>query len=344
MTESVLVIDVGSGTQDILIYQPEKAIENCPKFIVPSRTQMVAAEIRKATSLGRDIFLHGHLMGGGACALALKNHLTQGFKAYATPQAALTFNDNLARVEELGVKLREEIMESESGSISSIWLGDIDTASLTQAVEAFSLEYPQKLAVALQDHGFSVTESNRTLRFRLWKEFVLQGGDLRQLVFSKEIPEVYTRMRAIREIVPESIVTDTGTAALLGIMADPLVKPHLDQGILAVNIGNSHTLAAAIRGDRVYGIFEQHTGVLNLESLAHYIQRFQAAELTNAEIFEHGGHGAALHPEMKAGWDFVVVTGPRRGIAKPLGWYEAAPYGDMMLTGCFGLLNGMGII
>jgi hypothetical protein len=39
-----------------------------------------------------------------------------------------------------------------------------------------------------------------------------------------------------------------------------------------------------------------------------------------------------------------VVTGPRRSIAKPLGWYEAAPYGDMMLTGCFGLLSGMGII
>lgn len=344
MTESVLVIDVGSGTQDILLYQPEKTIENCPKFIVPSRTQTVAAQIRKATSKGMDIFLHGHLMGGGACGLALKKHLSQGLKVYATPRAALTFNDDLVRVEGMGVVLRKEISESESGSISSIWMGDIDLLSLEQAVKAFGLECPQKLAVALQDHGFSVTESNRTLRFRLWKEFVLQRGDLRRLIFNKEIPEVYTRMCAAREIVPESIVTDTGTAALLGIMADPLVKSHLDQGILAVNIGNSHTLAAAIRRNRVYGIFEHHTSMLNLESLAQSIQRLQAAELTNAEVFEQGGHGVALHPEMKAGWDFVAVTGPRRSIAKPLGWYEAAPFGDMMLTGCFGLLVGMGII
>jgi len=126
-------------------------------------------------------------------------------------------------------------------------------------------------------------------------------------------------------------------------MADHYVKPHLNQGILAVNIGNSHTLVAAIRGERVYGIFEQHTSMLNVESLANLIQRFQLAKLTNDEIYEQGGHGATLHPEMRQGWNFVVITGPRRSMAKSLNWYEAAPYGDMMLTGCFGILAGMGI-
>jgi uncharacterized protein (DUF1786 family) len=29
MSEDILVIDVGTGTQDILIYQPGKNIENC---------------------------------------------------------------------------------------------------------------------------------------------------------------------------------------------------------------------------------------------------------------------------------------------------------------------------
>ena len=340
MTESMIVIDVGSGTQDILLFQPEQSLENCPKFIVPSRTQIVAAQIRKATVLGQGIFMHGHLMGGGACALAVKKHIAAGLKAYATPQVALTFNDNLALVERMGIKLCEKTLEY----TTPIWLGDIDTLALRQAIEAFGLEYPQKLAVAVQDHGFSVTESNRTLRFRLWEEFVRQGGDLRKLVFTQDIPEVYTRMRAIREIIPEAILTDTGTSALLGIMADPVVTPHLKNGILAVNIGNSHILVAAIHGERVYGIFEQHTSMLDLDSLAKLIQRFQSTELTNAEVFEQGGHGATLHPEMKSGWDFVAVTGPRRSLAKPLNWYEAAPYGDMMLTGCFGLLVGMGII
>ncbi|MDR3585328.1 MAG: DUF1786 domain-containing protein [Desulfosporosinus sp.] len=340
MTESVLVIDVGSGTQDILLYQPGKSIENCPKFIVPSQTQIVAAQIRTATAQRQGIFLHGHLMGGGACALALKKHIAEGLKAYATAQVALTFNDNLAHVEGMGIVLCEEVPEL----ATPIWMGDIDPSALRQAIEAFGLEYPQKLAVAVQDHGYCVSESNRTLRFRLWEEFVMQGGDLHKLIFTQAIPEVFTRMQATREIVPEAILTDTGTCALLGIMSDPLVKPHLNKGILAVNIGNSHTLAAAICGDRVYGIFEQHTSMFDLESLSKFIQRFQTLELTNAEVFGQGGHGATLHPEMQPGWDFIAVTGPRRSLAKPLGWYEAAPYGDMMLTGCFGLLSGMGII
>ncbi|KGK84147.1 hypothetical protein DP73_19235 [Desulfosporosinus sp. HMP52] len=340
MAESALVIDVGSGTQDILLYQSGRNLENCPKFIVPSRTQIVAAQIREATSERKQIFLHGHLMGGGASSAALKKHIAAGLKVYATAEAAVTFNDNLAIVEGMGILICDKPPEP----VTSIWMGDVDTGSLRQALEAFSLGYPTRAAVAVQDHGFSVTESNRTLRFRLWEEFVLQGGDLKKLVFTETIPKVYTRMRALRDIIPNAVVTDTGTAALLGIMADQYVKPYLNQGILAINIGNSHVLAAAIRGERVYGVFEQHTSMLDTESLAHYIKRFQLAELTNDEIYANGGHGAALHPDMGSGWDFVVVTGPRRNMAKPMNWYEAAPYGDMMLTGCFGILAGMGII
>lgn len=340
MTESMIIIDVGSGTQDILLYQPEKLLENCPKFIVPSRTQIVAVQIRKATMLSQGIFLHGHLMGGGACAQAVKKHLAMGLKAYSTPRVALTFNDNLALVERMGI----ELCEKPPAATTPIWLGDIDPFALRRAIEGFGMEYPQKLAVAVQDHGYSIMESNRILRFRLWNEFVMQGGDLRKLIFTQGIPEVYTRMHAVREIIPEAILTDTGTAALMGIMADPVVTPHLKNGILAVNIGNSHTLVAAIQGERVYGIFEHHTSMVDLESLIRLIRRFQSAELTNTEVFEQGGHGATLHPEMGLGWDFVAVTGPRRSLAKQLNWYEAAPYGDMMLTGCFGLLAGIGII
>lgn len=340
MKESVLVVDVGSGTQDILLYQPGKNLENCPKFIVPSQTQIVAGQIRKATSQRKHVFLHGYLMGGGANGAALKAHLASGLNAYATPQAAVTFNDNLAVVEEMGIILCDDTPDF----AVPIWLGDIDRPALKQAFAAFGLEYPAKTAVAVQDHGYSVKESNRTLRFRLWKDFVMQGGDLKKLVFRENIPEVFTRMHSVREIVPGAVLTDTGTAALLGIMADDYVKPYLKQGILAVNVGNSHTLVAAIRGERVFGIFEQHTSMLNTESLSQLIRRFQSAELTNAEIFEQGGHGCTLHSEMSPGWDFIAVTGPRRTMVKPLNWYEAAPYGDMMLTGSFGILAGLGVI
>jgi hypothetical protein len=33
------------------------------------------------------------------------------------------------------------------------------------------------------------------------------------------------------------------------------------------------------------------------------------------------------------------VTGPNRHIAAPLGYYQAVPYGDMMLAGPYGLVR-----
>lgn len=338
--KDILVVDVGSGTQDVLVYQAGKNIENCPKLVMPSRTQLVAGQIRRATQQGHSIYLYGHVMGGGACYAALKQHLTAGLKVYATKQAAYTFNDNLNKVCQMGIELVEAVPDN----ADKIWLGDIDLPAFQQALAAFEQPLPSLLAVAVQDHGFSAEESNRVLRFRLLKEFIYQGGFLRDIVFTEQIPEVYTRMNAVRAIVPGAVLTDTGAAALLGITADRAVRAQMEKGIIAVNIGNSHTLAAAIRGQRVYGIFEHHTGVLNTELLASLVKRMQNNELSNDEIYNAGGHGAALHPDMGPGWDYVAVTGPRRAMAKPLGWREAAPYGDMMLTGCFGLLIGLGII
>ncbi len=338
--KEILVVDVGSGTQDSLVYQAGKNIENCPKLVMPSRTRLVAGQIRRATKQGRDIYLHGHVMGGGACFSAVKQHLAAGLQAYATEQAAYTFCDNLAIINRMGIKL----VETEPPQTDKIWLGDIDLPAFQKALAAFEQPLPDLLAAAVQDHGFSAEESNRTLRFRLWKEFMDKGGMLKNLIFTEQIPEVYTRMKAVRAIAPGAILTDTGTAALLGITADPAVQPRLEKGIIAVNVGNSHTLAAAIRGQRVYGLFEHHTGLLDTGLLASLIKKLQNRELTNEEVFDGGGHGAAIHPDMGPDWDYIAVTGPRRAMAKPLGWHEAAPYGDMMLTGCFGLLIGLGII
>ena len=336
--KDILVIDAGSGTQDILVYQAGQNIENCPKMVMPSRTRLVAAQIRRSTQQGHNVFLYGHVMGGGACFSAVRQHLKAGLKVYTTKQAAYTFNDNLAKLRQMGIELVEEAPDN----ADKIWLGDVDLPAFETALAAFGQPLPTQLAVAVQDHGFSAEESNRRLRFRLWEEFMAKGGLLTDLIFTGEIPAVYTRMQAVREIAPDAIVTDTGTAALLGITADPAVQPFLEKGVLAINIGNSHTLAAAIRGQRVYGLFEHHTRLLDTSSLASLVERLQNNELTNEEVFAAGGHGATLHPDMGRGWDYIAVTGPRRTMAKSLGWHEAAPFGDMMLTGCFGLLIGMG--
>ena len=56
-----LAIDVGGGTQDILLWQPDTPIENCVKLVLPSQTVVVANRIRRCTSqgVGFEAYLNG---------------------------------------------------------------------------------------------------------------------------------------------------------------------------------------------------------------------------------------------------------------------------------------------
>ena len=73
----ILAIDVGMGTQDILLYDSEKNMENCFKMVLPSQTQIIAGRILKETRLQNDIILVGETMGGGPCAGAVKKKIYQ---------------------------------------------------------------------------------------------------------------------------------------------------------------------------------------------------------------------------------------------------------------------------
>ena len=45
-----LAVDIGTGTQDIYLFQSGLAIENGFKFVVPSPTMLVFRRIREATA------------------------------------------------------------------------------------------------------------------------------------------------------------------------------------------------------------------------------------------------------------------------------------------------------
>jgi hypothetical protein len=70
------------------------------------------------------------------------------------------------------------------------------------------------------------------------------------------------------------------------------------------------------------------------------VEKLRAGTLTHEEVFDDHGHGAFIGPEYTpdSGFDFVAVTGLQRHLAADIGYYPAAPYGDMMLTGGFGLV------
>jgi len=196
----------------------------------------------------------------------------------------------------------------------------------------------------VQDHGYRPGSGNNAVRFEYLQALLDGGGDLASMVFAQAPPGM-TRMRSVLESIPGAIVMDTGAAAVLGALGDPVVaRAAHDEGVILVNAGNMHTFATLIRGRRLFGLFEHHTGGITASIIEKLVGRLQRAEL-DAESFakEFDGHGAAIHPAYtnEGPFRFVAVTGPNRGIARPLAYHEAAPHGDMMMTGSFGLVEGV---
>jgi uncharacterized protein (DUF1786 family) len=209
------------------------------------------------------------------------------------------------------------------------------------------VEVPTVVAVAVQDHGYRPGSGNNEVRFDYLQGLLAGGGDLARMVYS-EPPEGMTRMAALRRSIPGVTLMDTGAAAVLGALGDPVVaRAAAADGAILVNVGNMHTFATLVRGRRLYGLFEHHTGGMTIELIAELVGKLRAGDLDVAGFrAAFDGHGAALDPAYaEAGpFEFVAVTGPNRKLARPLGYHEAAPYGDMMLAGSWGLVAGVRLL
>lgn len=338
----ILAVDVGAGTQDILIYDSETTIENCVKLVLPSRTVILARRIEEETERGRDVFLTGNLMGGGPITGAVKRHVRAGLAVYATPEAARSLRDNPLEVESLGVR----IVGVQPPDTVALQTGDIDLPALRDALARFDVELPDRYAIAVQDHGESIGMSQRRFRFHHWAEFVRSGGLLPSLAYTDNLPAYLTRMAAVRRDAPGALLMDTCIAAVWGALYDEQVAAHRNNGVVVVNVGNQHTLGVLCRDDRILGLFEHHTALMTEEKLALHVEALQSGTIDNEQVYADNGHGAIVHPdymevksESKEAFQFVAVTGPNRQIAKGRGYHFAVPFGDMMLSGCFGLVE-----
>lgn len=334
---SLLAIDVGAGTQDILLYSEEVPLEGSTKMVLPSQTVLVGNRINRARLAGRDIFLRGPTMGGGASTAAVRWHLAAGLKVYATASAAATINDNLERVAALGVAIQEEAPQG----VQVIETGDIDIAALARALQIFDIALPAGMAVAVQDHGYSPARSNRIARFEHLAAAIRSGGRLEAFAY-KEPPPAMTRMLAVQGALTKAkimpLLMDTGPAAIFGAALD---LPD-DRPALIINFGNGHTVAALLAEGRMAGIFEHHTAELSPEKLREFSEKLCNGTIKNSEVFEDGGHGAHID-SVPGKVETTLVTGPRRqaflssGALK--GAVAASPGGDMMITGCIGLVK-----
>ncbi len=337
----LLALDVGTGTTDILIFEPERRPENSVKLVVPSRTQIVAAQIREATRRRLPVVFVGPTMGGGPSTKAMLAHLAAGLAFQATDSAALSFDDDLANVTGRGLRLvsADEVASPARTGAVEVRSGDVDLDALLRALAGLGV--PTEFAgacVAAQDHGFDPRGSNRVFRFEIWERALAARTPLDELFWpAAEVPAELTRLRAAAAglaALPRVTAADTGPAALLGALGD-----DLDDAVL-VNVGNCHTICAVALDGRLAGIYEDHSSRLDGGALESYVRRFLAGDLPGDEVREAGGHGAALGGPVPAGLP-LLVTGPRRdllaGGSLPVSF--PAPFGDMMMTGPAGLIR-----
>lgn len=354
----ILAVDVGTGTQDILLFDTEKEPENAFKLVMPSPTVLVGKRVEAATRDAKRLLLTGVTMGGGPCAWAVERHKQAGFKTFATPDAARTFNDDLDAVQrDLDVVIvgeDEAAALAREGDVAHVEMRDFDLDAIRSAFAAFEVPLdldPARtiLGVAVFDHGNAPPDvSDRQFRFDYLRERLDSAGratvaGLSAFAFRRQdIPAIMTRLLAVAATVPtgiELVVMDTAPAAVLGALEDSRVTAP--RSTVVVNVGNFHTLAFALADGHTAGVFEHHSGLINQPQLEDYITRLAEGSLTHAELFEHHGHGAIVFHPAPAALDHIAVTGPRRAMLRrsALRPYFAVPHGDMMIAGCFGLVR-----
>ena len=61
----ILAVDVGTCTQDIVLFDSNLDVENSFKLVVPAPTMIIHRKLKSATQRGVPIALQGVTMGGG---------------------------------------------------------------------------------------------------------------------------------------------------------------------------------------------------------------------------------------------------------------------------------------
>ena len=344
----IFTIDIGKGTQDIIVFDTEMGFENSVKMIFPSPSLILADKVEK---IDDDITFYGETMGGAPLKFAIKNHLKKGYDVYMTEKSALSIKDNIDSIRKMGVTI---ISDQEEGKGVRFETKDIDMAFFEGLLLALGMSFDDidGYGVSIQDHGFSTQKSNRAFRFEVYKHIIEETNFMVDNLFFKgdEIPRYFTRMHSaltclMKKVSSDgrdnTIFMDTSFAAVCGayLYAREIA---LGDKILAVNIGNAHTLAATIANHKIYGLFEHHTRMLNKYKIESFLKLLIDARLTNEEIFKDNGHGALVKEAMEP--DAIIVTGPKRSLIEEtkLKFTYIYPCGDVITPSNYALAKILG--
>lgn len=332
----ILAIDIGAGTQDILLFDSEKNIENCTSLVLPTPSRILAEKIKKIEG---DLFIRGDTVGGGSIGRAIGLHLKKGYRVVMEESSAYSVRNDLDEVKSFGIEVGDT---ADPDHFQELQISEIDLPRLqnflVQVGEDFSFD---AIAVAVQDHGVAPRGvSDRIFRFETMEKMLRKDNRPEAFHFTEDnVPDYFLRMKSAVKATRRFsslpvLVMDTSFSAILGCV-DEIRGPSL-----VVNVGNGHTIAALLIHGKIEGLYEHHTHRLTPEKLEKHLQRFSRGELRGQEVYDDDGHGAiTLTPFL--GDPPVRVTGPNRGLFKGTSFKFsfAAPGGSTMMTGPIGLIK-----
>ena len=331
MANRFFAVDVGKGTQDIVIPDFKENEENWVKAILPSPTEKLA---RKVRALNADVTVDGYVMGGGPVKKALLDLIKRGFSVTITKRAAKTVRDDIDEVRRLGFKLVDSVDRAD------LFLTDLELDNYQKILWLINEDLELQdftIGVACQDHGFVKGQSDRVTRFNFLRELLEKERRPEKMVV-REKTGFFSRFDSILEQLEEAglngFVMDSKLSAVAG-----MVEYARNLGVrefVVLDVGNGHTLGASVRDGEIVGLFEHHTRMLNREKVEKLVEKLVSKRLTFEEVFEDGGHGAVVFETVSP--EKIFVVGPNRKLLKGYG-EEAYPLGDSMLYGCAGLVQ-----
>ncbi len=343
-----LLLDIGAGTMDVLYYDDRSDLHY--KAVVRSPVRDLAEQI---AGVPGNLVLTGGEMGGGPVSSILKQRAAEA-TVVMTPSAAATIHHDPDRVRSAGIDILEDEKAvadlSGNPAYHGFTLGDLQMDRIEAIVKGFGVPFSfDAVGICAQDHGVPPPGvSHLDYRHSLFREKLDSAPYPHTVLFKVgEIPRTLNRLATIagnaRSIPTENIyIMDSGMAAILGASAD--IQARGKEKILVLDVATSHTVGAALSGEKIAGFFEYHTHDITLERLEFLIRALADGNLSHEQILKEGGHGAYTRDAIGfRSAEIILATGPKRRILKntTLPIVFGAPLGDNMMTGTLGLLEAI---
>ena len=342
-----LMIDIGAGTMDILVYDTQTELHY--KAVVKSPVRYVAEKI---AAISGNLLVVGSEMGGGPITQVLLER-SKEVDVVMSRSSSATLNHDVEKVKSWGIKEVEDGQADQlrdNQDYTVIALNDLEAPRIEQIVKSFGVPYGfDAVVICAQDHGVpDAGISHLDFRHNMFTQRLTQNPYPHTLLYqSDQVPDTMNRLKSIADSAKqlpaaEVYVMDSGMAAILGASLDGTCRQK--KRFLVLDIATSHTVGAAMAGEEIAGFFEYHTQDITLEKLEGLLRDLADGKISHQQILSEGGHGAFLRQALGfSSIETIVATGPKRKLLEgshlPIEF--GAPWGDNMMTGTVGLLEAL---